>query len=112
MSESAALDVVIDLIRDSLSLSGRAGEPISSDTLRTGAGAGGYVGKGVVPANHPIFADHFPGVPLLPGSVLLELAAQVAGPLCEEVTAVRFGFERGAVLGIVRRAVFLRPCFL
>src|SRR2546425_9202525 len=33
MSESAALDVVIDLIRDSLSLSGRAGEPISSDTL-------------------------------------------------------------------------------
>jgi hypothetical protein len=51
-------------------------------------------------------------VPLLPGSFLLELAAQVAGPLCEEVTLVRHGLERGAVLGMVRRAVFLRPCFL
>lgn len=81
-------------------------------TLQTDATAGGAVGVAVVPANHPMFADHFPDVPLLPGSVLLELAAQVAGPLCEEVTAVRFGFARGAVLGMVRRAVFLRPCFL
>ena len=33
MSDSAALDVVIELIRDSLRLSGRADEPIASDTL-------------------------------------------------------------------------------
>ena len=42
----------------------------------------------------------------------VELAAQVAGPLCEDVTLLRFGLERGAVLGMVRRALFLRPCFL
>ena len=81
-------------------------------TLQTDATAGRAVGEAVVPANHPIFADHFPDAPLLSGSLLLELAAQVAGPLCEEVTAARFGLERGAVLGMVRRAVFLRPCFL
>jgi len=80
--------------------------------LRIDAVAERAVGEAVVPAEHPIFADHFPDVPLLPGSFLLELAAQVTGPLCEEVTALRFGVERGAVLGMVRRAVFLRPCFL
>lgn len=80
--------------------------------LRIDADAGVAVGEAVVPADHPVFADHFPDAPLLPGSLLLELAAQVAGPLCEEVTALRFGLERGAVLGMVRRAVFLRPCFL
>ena len=31
-----------------------------------------------VPADHPLFADHFPGKSLLPGSLILELAAQVA----------------------------------
>ena len=80
--------------------------------LRIDAAAGDAVGNAVVPADYPIFTDHFPGVPLLPGSLLLELAAQVAGPLCEEVTLLRFGLERGAVLGMVRRAVFLRPSFL
>ena len=81
-------------------------------TLRIDADSDAAVGEAVVPADHPIFADHFPDVPLLPGSLLLELAAQVAGPLCEEVTSLRFGVARGAVLGMVRRAVFGRPCFL
>ena len=81
-------------------------------TLRIDAPTGSAVGEAVIPADHPIFADHFPGVPLLPGSFLLELVAQLAGPLCEEVTLLRHGLERGAVLGMVRRAVFLRPCFL
>lgn len=81
-------------------------------TLQIDAPAGSAVGEAVILANHPIFADHFPGVAVLPGSLLIELVAQVAGLLCEEVTLVRHGLDRGAVLGMVRRAVFLRPCFL
>jgi 3-hydroxyacyl-[acyl-carrier-protein] dehydratase len=59
-----------------------------------------------------MLADHFPGIPILPGAFFIELAAQVAGPLCEDVTRLRSGHERGALLGMVRRAVFLRPCVL
>jgi 3-hydroxyacyl-[acyl-carrier-protein] dehydratase len=66
-------------------------------------------GKAAVPEDHPLFADHFPGAPLLPGSLLIELAAQVAGPLAEQVTRLRLDIERWAVLGMIRNAKFLRP---
>jgi hypothetical protein len=59
-----------------------------------------------------MLADHFAGAPVLPGSLFVELAAQIAGPLCEEVILLRYGLERGALLAMVRRAVFLRPCSL
>lgn len=65
-------------------------------------------GRAEVPADHEAFADHFPGAPLLPGSLLVELGAQVAGPLAEEVLRARLGLERWAVLGMVREAKFLR----
>jgi len=69
-------------------------------------------GEAFVPANHPLFADHFPSNPLLPGSLILELAAQVAGPLAEELAKTQLGIERWAILGMVRDARFLRPVFL
>lgn len=65
-----------------------------------------------VAADHPLFADHFPGKSLLPGSLVLELAAQVAGPLAEEVAKTNLGIERWAILGMVRDARFLQPVFL
>ena len=69
-------------------------------------------GAAFVPAGHPLFADHFPGKSLLPGSLILELAAQVAGPLAEEFAQTQMGLERWAILGMVRDARFLQPVFL
>ena len=65
-----------------------------------------------VAADHPLFADHFPRSPLLPGSLMIELAAQVSGPLAEEIAKTRIGNERWAILGMVRDARFLSPVFL
>jgi len=69
-------------------------------------------GTAFVPADHPLFADHFPGKALLAGSLILELAAQVAGPLAEEFAKTQLGLERWAILGMVRDARFLQPVFL
>ncbi len=69
-------------------------------------------GKAVVAVDHPLFADHFPGRPLLAGSLLIEMTAQVAGPLAEEVTKHRLNLDRWALLGMIRDAKFLHPVSL
>ena len=73
---------------------------------------GRAAGVAFVPSDHPLFADHFPGKSLLPGSLILELAAQVAGPLSEEFAKTQLSLERWAILGMVRDARFLQPVFL
>jgi 3-hydroxymyristoyl/3-hydroxydecanoyl-(acyl carrier protein) dehydratase len=64
------------------------------------------VGRAHVPADLAMLADHFPGVPVLPGSLQIELCAQIAGPLAEQALAARQGLERWAFLAMVRHAVF------
>ncbi|MDB6017509.1 MAG: beta-hydroxyacyl-ACP dehydratase [Pedosphaera sp.] len=71
--------------------------------------AGKATGEAVVPSERPMLADHFPGVPILPGSLLIELAAQIAGPLAEEMVKLRYGLNRWAILGMVRDAKFIQP---
>jgi 3-hydroxymyristoyl/3-hydroxydecanoyl-(acyl carrier protein) dehydratase len=78
-------------------------------SLTFDAAAGLATGEAVVPVEHPMLVDHFPGAPTLPGSWLIELAAQVAGPLAEEMIKLRYGLERWAMLGMIREAKFLRP---
>jgi 3-hydroxymyristoyl/3-hydroxydecanoyl-(acyl carrier protein) dehydratase len=63
-------------------------------------------------SRHRLFKDHFPGAPLMPGSLMIELAAQVSGPLAEEFAKTRMGNQRMAMLGMVRDARFLVPVFL
>lgn len=81
-------------------------------SIRIDAENGHASGAASIPAGHPLFADHFPGKSLAPGSLILELAAQVAGPLAEEVAKTQLGLERWAILGMVRDARFLQPVFL
>lgn len=73
-------------------------------SLSIDAAAGRATGEAFIPADHPLFADHFPAHAMLPGTLAVELAAQVAGPLAEEITPQRY-----AVLGMIRNAKFLRP---
>lgn len=81
-------------------------------SIRIDAEKGLASGEAFVPADHPLFADHFPDKPLLPGSFILELAAQVSGLLAEEFAKTRMGVERWAILGMVRDARFMHPVFL
>jgi len=50
----------------------------------------------IVPTDHPAFAGHFPGTPILPGVVLLDVALQIIADargisldLCE-ISSVKF----------------------
>jgi len=69
-------------------------------------------GRAHVPADLAWLADHFPGVAVLPGSLQLELCAQIAGPLAEQAIAARYGVERWVFLAMVRNATFHAVAYL
>ena len=68
-------------------------------------------GVAEVADDHPMLGDHFPGRPLLPGTWLIEIAAQIAGPLAETTNPKVIGDERQrwAVLAMVQSAKLLAP---
>lgn len=82
------------------------------ESLRIDAAAGAAEARAHVPDAHPFFADHFPGHPILPGSLQIELAAQLAGALAEEIVAHRDATPRWSFLGMVRHATFHVPVSL
>ena len=55
-----------------------------------------HVANWTVPAAHPAFAGHFPGTPILPGVVLLDMALQMIAETCGiashgwEISSVKF----------------------
>ena len=69
-------------------------------------------GRAHVGADWAPVADHFRGAPVLPGSMQIELCAQIAGPLAERAVNAQHAIERWAFLGMVRNAVFQRPVAL
>ena len=81
-------------------------------SLRIDTENGQASAEAFIEADHPLFADHFPGSQLLPGSLMIELTAQLSGPLAEEFEQMRTRNERWAILGMVRDARFLQPVFL
>jgi 3-hydroxymyristoyl/3-hydroxydecanoyl-(acyl carrier protein) dehydratase len=82
------------------------------ESLRIDAAAGAADARAHVPDAHPFLADHFPGHPILPGSLQIELGAQVAGALAEELVSRRDGTPRWSFLGMVRHATFHVPVSL
>src|SRR4051812_46166085 len=70
---------------------------------------GRAIGTAEIAASHPMLLDHFQDRPILPGSWLIELAAQIAGPLVEATVLERDVLERCALLAMVERAKFLAP---
>jgi 3-hydroxymyristoyl/3-hydroxydecanoyl-(acyl carrier protein) dehydratase len=66
-------------------------------------------GTAAVAADLPMLLDHFPGRPILPGTWLVELAAQIAGPLAEAVAQTRHGVDRCALLAMIDHAKLLAP---
>jgi len=58
-----------------------------------------------------IFNEHFPGIPVFPGSLILEGTAQLAGSFLE-LTREHSGLPmRRSVLAIVNRFKFRRPAY-
>jgi 3-hydroxyacyl-[acyl-carrier-protein] dehydratase len=55
-----------------------------------------------VALSEDVFSDHFPGAPVMPGSLLIEAAAQAGTALLE----VSRDFQRKALLAMVDRAKF------
>ncbi len=66
-------------------------------------------GVAEIAADHLGLQDHFPGHLVLPATWLVELAAQVAGPLAEMAVRARHGVERWALLAMIRDAKVLAP---
>jgi 3-hydroxyacyl-[acyl-carrier-protein] dehydratase len=58
-----------------------------------------------------LFADHFPGLPMVPGVLLIESCAQLLGVLIDESYAARHPDRGGVyvVLSIVHKAKFRVP---
>ena len=69
-----------------------------------------YIGHAVWPYDLSLLQGHFPGMPLVPGVLLIEAVAQVAGAgmLEGDATAHRFRSSHVGMLAAVRKCSFRR----
>lgn len=55
------------------------------------------------------FVDHFPGIPVMPGALVLESLAQLGGTLCEATMRERGHPRVNALLTMIDKAKFRTP---
>ena len=55
------------------------------------------------------FVDHFPGIPVMPGALILESLAQLGGTLCEATMRERGHPKVNALLTMIDKAKFRTP---
>jgi 3-hydroxyacyl-[acyl-carrier-protein] dehydratase len=67
------------------------------------------VGIKCVSLSDDVFADHFPGLPVMPGALVLEALAQLGGVLAEATMRMRGHASLYAVLSLVEKARFRHP---
>jgi len=69
-------------------------------------------GYAFVSNEHPFFWDHFEKHPVLPATIAIEIGAQIAGPLGEELHAFRYSEQKLALLAMVQSVKLHRPVLL
>ncbi|HEY3448908.1 MAG TPA: 3-hydroxyacyl-ACP dehydratase FabZ [Myxococcales bacterium] len=71
----------------------------------------GTVAKGLkcVSLAEDYFVDHFPGIPVMPGALILESLAQLGGTLCEATMRERGHPRVNALLTMIDKAKFRNP---
>lgn len=70
-----------------------------------------FTGVACWAAENPVLIGHFPGCPIVPGAIILEAAAQMAGAglLAGDPITRSIGSGHVGMLGLVRKCAFKRP---
>ena len=86
-------------------------DPIAAIHCATVLAHDHYTGTACWPASHPLLQGHFPGCPVVPGVMLLEAAAQLAGAglLAGDPVARALGPDHLGMLTAIRKCFFKTP---
>lgn len=111
MNQSTTLQYPIELNADDILEFLPHRPPMLFMRQATVLAADSFAGTAHWAADNPILAGHFPGCPIVPGAIILEAAAQLAGIglLAGDPVTRNIGPGNVGMLGAVRKCSFKRP---